>query len=62
MYVEVAVLAVFVFLYSAVASRIERTAISGPIVFIVVGLAVGPHGLGWLQAGVPPENPTPTPS
>ena len=52
MYAEVAVLAVFVFLYSAVASRIERTAISGPMVFVLVGLAVGPLGLGWLGGDV----------
>ena len=52
MYAEVAVLAVFVFLYSTVASRIERTAISGPMVFVLVGLAVGPLGLGWLGGDV----------
>jgi len=49
MYAELAILAVFVFLYSAVAGGIERTMISGPIVFTVVGLVIGPLGLGWLQ-------------
>ena len=49
MYVTLAVLAVFVFLYSAVAGGVERTRISGPMVFTVVGLVVGPVGLGWLQ-------------
>jgi NhaP-type Na+/H+ or K+/H+ antiporter len=49
MYVELAVLAVFVFLYSAVAGGIERTRISGPMVFTVVGLLIGPIGFGWLQ-------------
>ena len=49
MYVTLAVLAVFVFLYSAVAGGVERTRISGPMVFTVVGLLVGPVGLGWLQ-------------
>jgi NhaP-type Na+/H+ or K+/H+ antiporter len=49
MYVELAMLAVFVFLFSAVAGGIERTMISGPMVFTVVGLVVGPLGLGWLQ-------------
>jgi len=42
-------MAVFVFLYSAVAGGIERTRISGPMVFTVVGLIIGPLGLGWLQ-------------
>ena len=49
MYVELAVMALFVFLYSAVAGGIERTRISGPMVFIVVGLLIGPLGLGWLH-------------
>jgi NhaP-type Na+/H+ or K+/H+ antiporter len=49
MYIELAIFAVFVFLYSAVAGGVERTRISGPMVFTVVGLAIGPLGLGWLQ-------------
>ena len=49
MYLELALLAVFVFLYSAVAGGLEKTMISGPMVFTVVGLIVGPIGLGWLQ-------------
>jgi NhaP-type Na+/H+ or K+/H+ antiporter len=49
MYAELAILAVFVFLYSAVAGGVERTVISGPMVFTVVGLVIGPLGLGWLQ-------------
>jgi len=49
MYVELALLTVFAFLYSAVAGGLERTMISGPMVFTVVGLVVGPLGLGWLQ-------------
>jgi NhaP-type Na+/H+ or K+/H+ antiporter len=49
MYIELAVLAVFVFLYSAIAGRVERTPISGPMIFTVVGLIIGPVGLGWLQ-------------
>jgi len=48
-YAELAILAVFVFLYSAVAGGIERSVISGPMVFTVVGLVIGPLGLGWLQ-------------
>ena len=33
--------------YSAAAGGIERTMISGPMVFAAVGLVVGPLGLGW---------------
>ena len=33
MYAELAILAVFIFLYSAVAGGLERTRISGPMVF-----------------------------
>ena len=49
MYVELAILALFIFLYSLVAGRIERTAISGPMVFVVVGFLLGPSGFGWLD-------------
>jgi NhaP-type Na+/H+ or K+/H+ antiporter len=49
MYVELAVLAICVFLYSAVAGGIERSSVSGPMIFTVVGLIIGPLGLGWLQ-------------
>jgi NhaP-type Na+/H+ or K+/H+ antiporter len=50
-YLELAILAVFVLLYSAVAGKIERTVISGPMVFTVVGLMIGPLGFGWLNPG-----------
>ncbi len=49
MYVELAILALFVFIYSMVAGRIERSAISGPMVFVIVGFLMGPLGLGWLR-------------
>jgi NhaP-type Na+/H+ or K+/H+ antiporter len=45
MYQDIAILALFVFLYSAVAGAIERTWISGAIVFTAYGLLVGPAGL-----------------
>ena len=35
MYVELAILALFIFVYSMVAGRIERSAISGPMIFVV---------------------------
>jgi NhaP-type Na+/H+ or K+/H+ antiporter len=52
MYIELAVLALFIFCYSLVAGRIERAATSGPIVFVVAGLLMGPLGLGWLDGDV----------
>jgi len=49
MYVELAILALFIFLYSMVAGRIERSVVSGPMVFVIVGFLMGPFGFGWLK-------------
>lgn len=49
MYVELAILALFIFVYSMVAGRIERSAVSGPMVFVVAGFLMGPFGFGWLK-------------
>jgi NhaP-type Na+/H+ or K+/H+ antiporter len=48
-----ALLALFVLVYSAIAGRVERTWVSGPIVFSFFGLLMGPLGLDLLsfQAG-----------
>ena len=48
MYVELAIVALFVFIYSLVAGRVERSVISGPMVFVVVGYLIGPSGFGLL--------------
>lgn len=48
-YVNLAILAVFAFIYSAIAGRVERSMVSGPIVFLLFGLACGPFGLGILN-------------
>jgi sodium/hydrogen antiporter len=45
MYQNAAILAAFLLIYSAVAGRIERSWLSGPIVFVAVGLVLGPFGL-----------------
>ena len=45
-YQILAVVAAFVFLYSLVASRLERTPINGALVFMTFGLMCGPFGLG----------------
>ena len=55
MYIELAILALFVFIYSLVAGRFERSMISGPMVFVAVGFLVGPSALGWLN-GDPTSN------
>jgi len=39
------VLAAFAFLYSLIASRLERTPVSGPIVYLIAGVVCGPAGL-----------------
>lgn len=49
MYETLALLAVFVLLYSTIAGAVERTWISGPIIFTLFGFAVGPVGLDLLS-------------
>ena len=50
---QLAVLALFVFLYSLVAGRLQRTVISGPMIFVSAGFVMGPYGLGWFPGGDP---------
>ena len=49
MYQDLAILALFMFIYSAIAGRVERTWVSGPIVFAIFGLLIGPVGLDLLS-------------
>jgi NhaP-type Na+/H+ or K+/H+ antiporter len=49
MYETLALLAVFVLVYSAVAGAVERAWISGPIIFTLFGLLIGPVGLDLLS-------------
>jgi NhaP-type Na+/H+ or K+/H+ antiporter len=49
MYENWAVLGLFLLGYSAVGGRVERSWITGPIVFIAAGFILGPHGLGLLR-------------
>lgn len=46
MYQNAAILAAFLLIYSAVSGRVERSWLSGPIVFTAAGLLLGPYGLG----------------
>ncbi len=52
MYLEMAVLALFVFCYSLVAGRVDRMALSGPIIFVFAGFLMGPLGFGWFHGDV----------
>jgi NhaP-type Na+/H+ or K+/H+ antiporter len=52
MYQNAAILAAAVLLYSAVAGRIARSWLSGPILFTAAGLTVGPLGLGLLRLDI----------
>jgi len=49
MYVELAILALFIFMYSLIAGRVERSVVSGPMVFVVAGFLLGPSGFGLLN-------------
>jgi len=55
MYSSVAILAVFVFIYSLIAARLEKTPSSGAIVFVSFGLVCGPIGLGIIDLDVDTE-------
>ena len=55
MYADLAILAVFVFLYSITGGGLERTPFNGAIVFTAFGLVFGPLGLGLLNLNVDAE-------
>ena len=55
MYESIALLAAFALVYSSLAGGVERTWVSGPILFMLFGLAVGPAGLGLLGVGIEGE-------
>lgn len=46
----VLVLGLVVIGFAAVARRIDTTPISGPMVFVTIGLLLGSQGLGWLES------------
>jgi NhaP-type Na+/H+ or K+/H+ antiporter len=55
MYQQLAVIALFAFAYASVSRRIERSVLSGPIVFIAGGLLLGPMGLGLIDLKIGAE-------
>jgi len=52
MYISLAIVAAFAFAFSTVAGRVERSWLTGPILFIAFGLFCGPLGLGILTMEV----------
>ena len=52
MYSDLATLTIFAFAFSVIAGRIERSAITGPIIYIFFGLIGGPIGLGFLDIDI----------
>ncbi|NOR49452.1 MAG: sodium:proton antiporter, partial [Desulfuromonadales bacterium] len=55
MYENLAILALFVFVYSLVSGGLEKTPFNGAIVFTAFGLILGPLGLGFLTLEVDTE-------
>jgi NhaP-type Na+/H+ or K+/H+ antiporter len=49
MYENLAALAIFALIFSLIAGRIERSIITGPMIYIAFGLIAGPMGLGFLD-------------
>ena len=52
MYANLAIIAIFAFLYSAIAGRVDRSMITGPIIFVGFGLIMGPYGFDVLTLSV----------
>ena len=46
MYAQLAIVAAFVFAFSLIAGRIDRSPLSGPMIYVAFGLVMGPAGLG----------------
>jgi NhaP-type Na+/H+ or K+/H+ antiporter len=55
MYENIAVIAVFALAYACVSQRVERSILSGPIVFIAGGLLLGPMGFGLIDLQIGAE-------
>jgi NhaP-type Na+/H+ or K+/H+ antiporter len=55
MYQILAILAIFIFLYSITSGGLERTPINGALIFTTFGLALGPLGLGVLSLNIDKE-------
>ena len=49
MHLELSILALFAFLYSLIAGRVDRSLVSGPVIFAFSGILMGPLVLGWFD-------------
>ena len=49
------VFAAFAFVYSLIASRLEKTPVNGALVYVAVGMLFGPHLLGLIDLNVEGE-------
>lgn len=49
MYFALACFAALLFAYSLISEKVERLSLSGPIVFVAVGVVLGPLGLEWFN-------------
>ena len=54
-YQTLTVFAAFLFVYSLIASRLERMTVNGAFVYVVVGMLLGPEGLGLIDLNVDGE-------
>lgn len=52
MYENLAIMAVFVFIYSVVAGGVEKKPMSGPIIFMAFGVLAGPMVLGLMESDI----------
>ena len=52
MYDNLAIIAIFALAFSAIAGRVERSWLTGPIIYIFFGLIAGPVGLGFIDLNV----------
>lgn len=50
---QLALLAVFVLIYSIFAGRVDRSLVSGPIIFVMAGFLMRPLDLGWFSGETP---------
>ena len=44
MYAQLAIVAAFVFAFSLIAGRVDRSPLSGPMIYVAFGLVMGPGG------------------
>ncbi|MDM7952578.1 MAG: cation:proton antiporter [Cyanobium sp. CZS 25K] len=55
-YLDLAIIAILVYLYGLVSARLRRSPISGALVFLILGVLLGPAVLGWLSIRPTSEN------